>query len=105
VPTGVFEDSARARMSLRGRTMNTLTEAVRGIDLAGLPPWLAAYVKRHGRLPPTARVKCGGKRRRDGEPCQAPSVPGRRRCRWHGGHSTGPRTEEGKARCARNLRP
>ncbi len=30
------------------------------------------------------RVTCGARRRRDGLPCQALSVPGKRRCKWHG---------------------
>ena len=51
-----------------------------------------------------ARVICGAKRRRDGQPCQGLSVPGRRRCKWHGGASTGPRTHEGRARSLANLR-
>ena len=50
------------------------------------------------------RVRCGARRRRDGRPCQALSVPGKRRCRWHGGCSTGARTPEGRARSLRNLR-
>jgi hypothetical protein len=37
------------------------------------------------------RVPCGARRRRDGQPCQALSVPGKRRCKWHGGMSTGPK--------------
>lgn len=50
------------------------------------------------------RVTCGAKRHRDGKPCQAKSEPGKRRCRFHGGRSTGPRTAEGKARALANLR-
>jgi hypothetical protein len=38
--------------------------------------------------------RCGAKNRR-GLPCQCPCVHGRRRCRLHGGLSTGPRTPEG----------
>lgn len=53
---------------------------------------------------PLKVVICGAKRRRDGEPCQAKSIPGKRRCKWHGGHSTGPKTVEGKARSLANLR-
>ncbi len=49
------------------------------------------------------RVVCGARRRRDGQPCQALSVPGKRRCKWHGGCSTGPRTVEGRARVAANF--
>lgn len=51
-----------------------------------------------------ARVICGAKRRRDGQPCQGLSVPGKRRCKWHGGASTGPKTDEGRARSMVNLR-
>ena len=51
-----------------------------------------------------ARVICGGRRRRDGEPCQGLSVPGKVRCKWHGGASTGPKTDAGRARSMANLR-
>lgn len=57
---------------------------------------------RQPKVPPV-RVPCGASRRRDGQPCEALSVPGKRRCRFHGGMSTGPRTEEGKRRVTRNL--
>ena len=50
------------------------------------------------------RVPCGARRRRDGLPCEALSVPGKRRCKWHGGWSTGPKTEQGKVRAQQNLR-
>ena len=50
------------------------------------------------------RVICGAKRRRDGQPCQGLSVLGKRRCKWHGGASTGPRSDEGRARSLANLR-
>lgn len=50
------------------------------------------------------RRSCGARRRRDGKPCQALNEPGRKRCRWHGGLSTGPRTVGGKARSLQNLR-
>ena len=35
--------------------------------------------------------RCGAKTRR-GTPCQCPAMAGKRRCRLHGGKSTGPRT-------------
>jgi hypothetical protein len=40
--------------------------------------------------------RCGAKTRA-GLPCRAAAMPNGR-CRMHGGPSTGPRTEEGKAR-------
>ena len=45
------------------------------------------------------RPRCGA-RTRKGDPCLVRVEPGKRRCRFHGGLSTGPRTAEGKARIA-----
>ena len=41
--------------------------------------------------------RCGARNRR-GLPCQGPAVHGKRRCKFHGGMSTGARTPEGLAR-------
>ncbi|WP_317510755.1 HGGxSTG domain-containing protein [Roseovarius litoreus] len=43
------------------------------------------------------RPGCGAKTNA-GEACQARVVPGKRRCRMHGGLSTGPKTEKGRER-------
>jgi len=67
----------------------------------GVPARIAPV--RASRLGSQQRVPCGAKRRRDGQPCQALSVPGKHRCKWHGGCSTGPKTPEGKARALANL--
>ena len=40
---------------------------------------------------------CGAKTR-SGHPCRKPALKRKRRCRLHGGASTGPKTAEGKAR-------
>ncbi|WP_176562700.1 HGGxSTG domain-containing protein [Paracoccus liaowanqingii] len=45
------------------------------------------------------RVRCGAKTRK-GTACRMKSEPGKRRCKFHGGKSTGARTAEGKARIA-----
>tara|TARA_B100001057_G_C22801530_1_gene931712 strand:+ start:301 stop:588 length:288 start_codon:yes stop_codon:yes gene_type:complete len=42
---------------------------------------------------------CGAKTR-TGSPCAKFPIAGKRRCRLHGGLSTGPRTEEGKKKIA-----
>ena len=65
-----------------------------------------AHANKSGSIPAgnKARVICGANRRRDDQPCQGLSVPGKLRCKWHGGASTGPRTEEGRARSLSNLR-
>lgn len=68
-------------------------------------PMLADSWPAAGRAREAAkRVICGARRHRDGQPCRAKSEPGKRRCRFHGGRSTGPRTPEGKARALANLR-
>ena len=67
----------------------------------------SAHANKSGSMPTGAnqtRVICGAKRRRDGQPCQGLSVPGKLRCKWHGGASTGPRTDQGRARSMANLR-
>jgi hypothetical protein len=47
---------------------------------------------------PNLALRCGAKSRKPGgDPCQAPAMANGR-CRLHGGLSTGPRTEEGRAR-------
>lgn len=45
------------------------------------------------------RVTCGAKTRK-GTPCRMKSEPGKRRCKYHGGKSTGPKTAEGRKRIA-----
>lgn len=49
--------------------------------------------------PKTQRPLCGA-RTRSGTGCKARCVVGKRRCRMHGGLSTGPKTTEGRARIA-----
>lgn len=44
-------------------------------------------------------VICGA-RTRKGKTCKAKAVPGKKRCRFHGGLSTGPKTPEGRERIA-----
>ena len=52
----------------------------------GNPPYDLAQARR-----------CGARCKRTGLPCRQPAMPNGR-CRLHGGKSTGPKTEEGKAR-------
>ena len=55
------------------------------------------------------RPKCGAKRKYDGSPCQAPCFKREdgtvaKRCKLHGGASTGPKSAEGKAKALLNLK-
>lgn len=60
---------------------------------------LADHVAREEARAARRRVPCGAKTRK-GHPCRLLSEPGKARCKFHGGKSTGPRTAEGKARIA-----
>ena len=51
------------------------------------------------RADPVERQPCGAKTRK-GTSCLAMSVRGKKRCRLHGGLSTGPKTEAGRRRVA-----
>jgi hypothetical protein len=57
---------------------------------------------RYGNSPgdPSTALRCGA-RTRSGKVCLGPAIRGKTRCRLHGGLSTGPRTEEGRARSRR----
>lgn len=61
-----------------------------------------AAANRAARNRPLCGEKCGAKTRK-GTPCQCKALANGR-CKYHGGKSTGPKTEEGKTRAARNLR-
>ena len=45
--------------------------------------------------------QCEGTSRRTKERCKAPAAKGRTKCRFHGGASTGPKTQQGRQRCAK----
>lgn len=67
-----------------------------------VPPIRKRGWLRHGNPPgdPTTARRCGA-RTRTNQACGAPAIKGKRRCRMHGGRSTGPRTAAGRARSAR----
>ncbi|MDC8637051.1 HGGxSTG domain-containing protein [Xanthomonas hortorum] len=71
---------------------------------SGVAAKLAELKSRQAARAATMRIPCGAKRHRDGQPCQAKSEPGKRRCRFHGGCSTGPKTDAGRRRALANLR-
>lgn len=61
------------------------------------------YRKRTPRRKQSDTVLCGAKTRK-GTPCQCLPEEGKRRCRFHGGKSTGPKTEAGRAAIAESNR-
>jgi hypothetical protein len=55
------------------------------------------------RIPRAERPRCGA-RCRTGQPCQMRAVEGKKRCRLHGGASTGPKSEAGRQAIAESNR-
>ena len=101
----IAERSARAQESGGVTGINPRIAGVcAGAYESGTAAKLAALEARQAARAETRRVPCHAKRHRDGKPCQALSEPGKRRCRFHGGRSTGPRTPEGRERALKNLR-
>lgn len=104
--TASLGDAARALAAFDARLRSTVPRARA----------LVMDSHREAVPPPTNanRPRCGARcRSRDGAPCRAPvvidrlangTVRVRKRCRMHGGLSTGPRTEEGRRRCAEAAR-
>ncbi len=45
-------------------------------------------------------LRCRAKSKRTGVQCKAPALADKFVCKTHGGRSTGPKTAEGRARCA-----
>ena len=45
-------------------------------------------------------LQCQAKSKRTKQQCRAPASKGKTKCRFHGGSSTGPKTAEGRQRCA-----
>lgn len=58
---------------------------------------MTGFVTLGGRIHCT---QCDALSRRSGQRCKGPAVRGKTKCRMHGGKSTGPRTAEGRQRCA-----
>ena len=78
---------------------------------AGYDQWLRGIWERQlaeilawAAPPPKADRPFCGARCRDGHACRARAVPGEKRCRQHGGLSTGPTSAEGKAAIAESNR-
>jgi hypothetical protein len=46
-------------------------------------------------------TQCNALSKRSRQRCQAPAIKGKTKCRFHGGKSTGARTEAGRARIAK----
>jgi hypothetical protein len=103
---------------LKGHTPNVLRKAFlsAGVDIG---PDLQSAISPRGHVDPFAwidaviqpkleserarlamkAIRCGAIRT-NGKPCPARPVAGKKRCRFHGGMSTGPRTTEGRQRIA-----
>ena len=89
--------SAKAREALThwNGSETTLTRIYERVALYYWEQCLKELRKRRQAIKYNHRVDCGA-RRKTGERCRAKAEPGKNRCRFHGGKSTGPRSLEGK---------
>lgn len=81
------------------RFANDRQDRLRARRAAQEAAFLAMVQARRDAATAKRRSRCGA-RTRKGRPCRMKSEPGKRRCKFHGGMSTGARTPEGKARIA-----
>lgn len=81
------------------RQKTTCTELACGIGASCLAMRAIGLAGNGSPLKRRDRPLCGACNRQ-GRPCAVRVEPGKARCRFHGGLSTGPRTAEGKARIA-----
>jgi hypothetical protein len=94
----IVEQDPRLNSIPRGQRAAYRTQARKAAqELAGLEILLRGDATPH----PLPRVLCGAKCR-DGGRCRALVMTGRTRCARHGGKSTGPRSEEGRAAIAQS---
>ena len=71
---------------------------------AGLGEWEAILQAPRIDYGPYAELHCGARGKRLGVPCRIKAIYANGRCRFHGGLSTGPKSIDGKARSAMNVR-
>ena len=65
------------------------------------PPVLPGYPE----FPPECvDMQCGAKAKSTGEPCKSTQIHKNGRCKFHGGLSTGPKSEAGKIMALENLK-
>lgn len=74
----------------------------RAIDRLQLPLLATMALLEGKHYTPPVVILCGAKTRK-GTACVRKPIDGKRRCRNHGGLSTGPRTVEGKAKAGKGL--
>jgi hypothetical protein len=78
---------------------NTISDMIRVEEERRFRELEAREARTEEKRKTTARVRCGARTRKGGA-CKHMSEPGRRRCKFHGGMSTGAKTAEGRARIA-----
>ena len=94
--------SASARCSVCGITVPVLRARQAGgvgLSEAVLEVLETQTREREAQRAARSRVICGA-RTRKGADCRNKSEPGKQRCKFHGGMSTGPRTPKGRERIA-----
>ncbi len=72
---------------------------ISGIAVDRMISELAVAIEKGELSNKSPNQRCGA-RTRKGAPCKAKALPGKTRCKFHGGMSTGPKSAEGRLRIA-----
>lgn len=91
------------RLCLKGRSVHEVLRANRK-PILNDPPSRCKPMSKSGTFKTAGGritcVQCTAQSKRTGVQCCAPAIAGKTKCRFHGGKSTGPKTPEGRQRCA-----
>jgi len=95
----VLWDASQPVQGVLGKTGSTspLDPLSQGLPMSKERPSPNTFLTLGGRV---QCVQCQATSKRTGQQCRAPAIQGQRVCRFHGGRSTGPKTPEGRQRCA-----
>jgi len=96
----VLWDASQPVQGVLGKTGSTspLDPLSQGLPMSKERPSPNTFLTLGGRV---QCVQCQATSKRTGQQCRAPAIQGQRVCRFHGGRSTGPKTPEGRQRCAK----
>ena len=92
-----LQTTRKSRPRTRGAVSDRKSKPERATMRVQIHPNNFTFVTAGGRITCT---QCQAKSKRTKQQCRAPASKGKTKCRFHGGASTGPKTPEGRQRCA-----
>jgi hypothetical protein len=88
----------RSRGPVRNKTNRQLERVAKYKNMSETLPLEQTLKTLGGRI---TCQRCLARSKRTMQQCRAPASTGKTKCRFHGGKSTGPKSQEGRQRCAK----